>query len=306
MSDILYCVTCISNPQRYKSRYDLYRNFANYIAKFPNVILYTVELAFGGRDFEITDSSNPCHIQVRSDQEIWHKENLLNIGISRLPQEAKYVAWLDADISFTNPYWPEETIAQLQHYDFVQMFSSYADLGPDYQVLSFTDSFIKSWIKNEEIIDQSYNGVKGATGLAWAARKESLDKVGGLLDWCVVGSGDWHMAYCLIGKGFEIAQHWFSEGYKNLLKKYQKDCDTHVKCNVGYVNTSAFHYWHGPKSNRGYDWRWNILKDHNFDPVLDLNRDTQGVIRVREEKHGMLHKLRDYFISRKEDSTDLT
>jgi hypothetical protein len=87
------------------------------------VILYTVELAYGERPFEITDAANPCHIQVRGEQEFWHKENLMNIGLSRLPDSAKYVAWIDADISFVRADWAIETVHQLQHYDIVQLFT---------------------------------------------------------------------------------------------------------------------------------------------------------------------------------------
>ncbi len=36
----LYVLTCVSNPQRYKSRYKLYRDFERYIKSFPNVELY--------------------------------------------------------------------------------------------------------------------------------------------------------------------------------------------------------------------------------------------------------------------------
>jgi hypothetical protein len=169
-------------------------------------------------------------------------------------------------------------------------------------------SFVYAWEhETESVVDTRYaSGRKGATGLAWAGTREAIDSVGGLIDWCVVGSGDWHMAYCFIGRGVEIAQTWFTEGYKKLLNKYQTDCDLHIKENIGYVPGLAIHYWHGPKSNRGYGWRWNILKKHRFDPILDLRRDSRGVIIVTEEKHKLLRDLREYFKSRKEDSMELT
>jgi hypothetical protein len=44
-----------------------------------------VELAFGNRPFEVTDPDNPRHVQVRSGHELWHKENLVNLGVARLP-----------------------------------------------------------------------------------------------------------------------------------------------------------------------------------------------------------------------------
>ncbi len=303
----LYVITCISNPRKYKSRYKLYREFKEYMSTVKGVELYTVEHAFKDRPFEITEAGDPYAIQVRGDQEFWHKENLLNIGLQHLPKEAKYIAWIDADVRFLNPNWVQDTIDSLDSHDFVQMFSEYIDLGPNGEHLSKMTSFIYAYVTGEEqLIDTRYgNGRKGATGLAWAATREAIDNVGGLIDWCIVGSGDWHMAYCLIGKGVEIAQSWFSPGYRNLLEKFQADCDRYIRNNVGYVPGVAVHYWHGPKSKRGYGWRWAILRDNNFDPVLDLKKDTQGLYIVNREKLKLHDDLREYFRSRDEDSTSL-
>jgi hypothetical protein len=38
----------------------------------------------------------------------------------------------------------------------------------------------------------------GATGGAWSWRRDALDIVGGMLDTCVLGSADWHMAFGLV------------------------------------------------------------------------------------------------------------
>ena len=110
----LHVVTCISNPVRYASRWRLYRRFAETM-RTAGVHLVTVELAYGERPFEVTEVGNPDHVQVRlpSSDELWHKENLLNLGISRLPRDWRYVAWIDADIEFHNPDWAKETVEQL-------------------------------------------------------------------------------------------------------------------------------------------------------------------------------------------------
>src|SRR5260370_1321719 len=45
----------------------------------------------------------------------------------------------------------------------------------------------------------------GATGGAWAWRRHAFNTVGGMLDTCILGSGDWHMAFALIGRyGFDV------------------------------------------------------------------------------------------------------
>ena len=107
--DRLYVVTAVSNPARYASRYRLYRAFEKHI-KDCGAILTTVEMAYGDRPFEVTKPDEARHVQVRGRQELWYKENLLNIGIARLPACAKYIAIVDADLVFTRPDWAQETL----------------------------------------------------------------------------------------------------------------------------------------------------------------------------------------------------
>ena len=39
-------------------------------------------------------------LQVRGNSLMWLKENLLNIGLAKIPKDIKWVAWSDADINF--------------------------------------------------------------------------------------------------------------------------------------------------------------------------------------------------------------
>lgn len=86
-------VTALSNPARYETRYRLYRKFANHIEQGLGQRLVTVECQLGDRPFEVTRKDDPNHIQVRSNSELWHKENMLNIAMSRLPTSVKYICW---------------------------------------------------------------------------------------------------------------------------------------------------------------------------------------------------------------------
>jgi len=98
LHDRLYVVTVVFNPLRLRSRMWNYWTFQNMVEKAGG-ILYTVEVAFADREFEITESGNPRHLQLRArdNAEIWLKENALNLLIERLPSDWKYVAWIDAD-----------------------------------------------------------------------------------------------------------------------------------------------------------------------------------------------------------------
>ena len=97
--DDFYVVTVISNPVRYSRRWQLYKEFAHRMAQ-QNIKLFTVECALGDRNFEITSADNPMNLQVRTKSELWHKENLINLGIRHLPKNTKYICWIDADIEF--------------------------------------------------------------------------------------------------------------------------------------------------------------------------------------------------------------
>ena len=71
-------------------------------------------------------SHDPFHLVVRTNAELWHKENMIMLGIQHLTKirpKWKYVAWVDADVIFQRRDIILETAQQLQHYDIVQMFS---------------------------------------------------------------------------------------------------------------------------------------------------------------------------------------
>lgn len=50
----LYVIACISNPVRFRSRYKLYKDFEKMVLD-AGAVLYTIELALGDREFEVTD-----------------------------------------------------------------------------------------------------------------------------------------------------------------------------------------------------------------------------------------------------------
>lgn len=297
----LHVVTCISNPVRYSSRYRLYQHFAKHMSD-SGAILHTVEMAFGQREHAITDPSNAHHTQLRSDHELWHKENMLNLVIQRLPHDWEYVAWIDADILFHRLDWVSETLEQLQHYQFLQLFSHATDLSPTFEPLGKHQcGFVYDYYHNPDKMKQGGYASFSHPGYAWAARREALDACGGLIDIGILGSGDRHMACAMIGK----AEHSFNSGvhpnYKNAVMEWQRRCERHTKRNIGYVSGAISHFYHGSKSNRGYKDRWKILVEHQYDPYCDIRRDAQGLYQLDENKIGLRDDVRRYFRSRQED-----
>lgn len=315
----LVVITVISNPVRYGSRYKLYSKFAE-VMKQAGATLITVEQAFGERPFIVTDKSNPFHLQVRSLDELWHKENMIQLGINyacQLLPDTKYFAWIDADVLPMRPVreWLEETVHSLQHYHFVQMFRTAIDLDPGHNMIgtpahSFMSKYLTSNYKEPDragFWKNAYYDHHGHPGYAWAATREGLEGVGGLIEFAILGAADRHMAYGLIGcmdKTFEA----LNADYVRALMQWQERAERWVKRDVGFVDGSIFHFWHGKKKDRGYTDRWKILRDNDYDPTQDLKRDSQGLLvletwsprQIRLRDH-----LRSYFRSRNEDSVDV-
>jgi hypothetical protein len=259
-------------------------------------------MAFGDRPFEITQADNPHHIQVRSYFELWHKENMLNIGISRLPIDWEYVAWVDADVQFTRADWVNETIQQLQHYMFVQMFSHSVDLSPRYEPIKTHTGFVHDWYHNPDSIKRGGYATFSHPGYAWAARREALDYVGGLIDFGILGSGDRHMACAMIGKVEHSFHKDVNEDYKIRCFEWQRRCNEFIKKDIGYVAGTINHFWHGSKADRRYNDRWKILVHYQFKPDRDAYYDTQRLLQLDENLIGLRDAIRKYFRVRFEDS----
>lgn len=315
--DKFHVVTMISNPARYLSRYRIYRQWIEAM-QTTGVNVVTVEVAFGDRPFEITERDNINHVQLRTHDELWHKENALNIGIQHICQiwpDAKYFAWIDADVfpMRTQKDWLLETVQQLQHYEVVQMFEHSVDLDPQYNVMAkphqgFMASYIKSGFQlPDDRGNWGYYG-HGHPGFAWAASRSALDRLGGLIDFAILGAADRHMAMGLIGQIEASCPAQLHPEYKKELIEWQTRAKRHVRYDVGYVPGGIYHYFHGKKKDRKYADRWRILVDCQYDPNTDLKKDTQGLYQVEDSDDRQIRLrdlLRAYFRSRNEDSIDI-
>jgi hypothetical protein len=270
-----------------------------------------VELALRDRHHEIT--KNKQHIQLRSPAQLWHKENLLNIAISRLPADWEYVAWIDSDIIFTRPDWVNETLHKLQHYHVIQMFSHAIDLGPKFEPLQQFTGFVYSYLSGGQYPKRKANksgyyymagGHNWHPGYAWAARRSAISDLGGLGDIGILGSSDHHMATAFIGRVDDSIHSDMSDSYKTYWHRWQDRAEKYIKRNIGFMDGLLCHYWHGNKKNRKYVDRWQILIKNKFDHELDLKKDVQGIYQLTERSISLRDDIRMYFEQRNEDSID--
>jgi hypothetical protein len=307
-----FCVvTSIFNPVPFESRYKSYMLFEQHILSF-GVYLITVELVVNNRTFQVTDANNPRHIQLRTPDVLWYKENLINIGIKRSPAHCKYIAWIDLEVRFLNMNWVRDTMNALEQFKVVQLFEVVKILGPESQTIEAHIGFGQCHTKNRVGIyagklKKKYNVSHKhycAPGYAWGAKKTTLLEIGGLFDKGIVGDGD-----SMMSAGFKGSVSKSKSSYGPYLLEaiveWQKKTKSIVKRGLGYVEGAVNHLWHGSRKTRGYVNRRRIIKSSKivFDPKEHIYYDENGLIRFQPNVGKYYSKLiLKYLRSRNEDS----
>jgi hypothetical protein len=171
----LFAIVPVYNPFRWKTRWKhTERAIKHFIDSGAVVIM--VEAGFNRRELTYADSGldgqlanckvlpeghnfRHKYIGLHTKDELWLKENLINVGVQHLTQthfDWQQICWLDSDVLFVRPNWVGECIHKLQHgtpsdIAFLQMFSQAHDVGPNYELLP-TDyphatgvSFVQAW-----------------------------------------------------------------------------------------------------------------------------------------------------------------
>jgi hypothetical protein len=329
-NQVLHVAAAYSNPFRWRTRRELANDFRRHMEQSPNVVLHMVELAYGDRPFEVTVRDHPGDVQLRTSTELFHKENLLNLGVRHFPSDWHYGAIIDADFHFTRHDWSLEAVHQLQHYDWVQLYSSYTDLsgetlGQGHRVIGSNNTFAFNYVQNgfqiplgfsaggwrdasSDALDYAPGFVPagkarrvGATGGAWAFRRSAFDAVGGLLDRCILGHGDWFMSFGLVGQmAPDMHISGYTADYLGMIQAWQSRAAA-ITANIGYVDGHAIHHFHGPKVLRGYSKRDLILVREQYEPTRDVKLDWQGVLALTGNKPGLRDAIRAYFLERNED-----
>jgi len=301
IDDILHVVIVISNPCQYAKRFILAKQFIKKFNNELNIKLYIVELAYNNQKFYITDSNNKNHLQLRTDTAaLWHKENMINIGVNKLlPKDWKAFAWIDADIEFENINWALDTLKLLNgSKDVIQLFSHILDLDNNENIMTIFSSFGFQYSKNKKYYSKTSANF-WHPGFAWAMTRKAYDKLNGLYDKSILGSGDNNMALCFINNGIKSININASEGYKKSILEYQSKAHN---LRLGYIPGVIRHFFHGSKKNRKYSERWQILIKNNYDPYKDIMKNKDGLLIPTEEcPKKLLEEIHNYFKERNED-----
>jgi len=292
----LYVVLPYFNFVGFKRRRDLFIQFVERYVKTPGLRLVVVE-AMGPAALGPLQVHE--HIRLTSDSRVWLKENLINLGVKALPKDWKYLAWIDADLEFLNRDWVQETIRGLQRADVVQLWRTAVNLGPHGEAIKVDKSFAYMFVGSgtDWVASDKYGFWH--PGYAWACTRAAFQKMGGLPDWAILGSGDRHMAMSLAGLGQTSCPGTIHENYKMMLKLYEKSLKNFK---VSWVDGTIIHYWHGSFTDRKYRERWDILVKNSFDPFEDIGYTDEGLVQLTQKGRRFEKYLDDYFMGRREDS----
>lgn len=294
------------NPLRWQTPDDHYPQWVQHMLD-SGVQLTVVECQYGEREF-VCALPHVNHIGVRSDSWAWSKENLINIGISRVP-EANYICWSDTDIFHRRATWASETVEALQHYRIVQPWSDAYDLGPHDEHLAHFRSWCSQFHAGQPLIPDRHGwkayGTYPHPGYAWASTRRVLEYPGGLFELAGMGAADHMMALALVGKADSACPKHSNPAFMKHLLLWQERMSVAVRQRIGYVHGTIEHRFHGSKENRGYLSRWSMFMRHGFDPDTDLKRNTYGVIEWAGNKPELEREWDLYLRSRGEDDNFL-
>lgn len=300
--DDIAAVTCFFNPAGFKTNLLNFRQFKTYMKEI-GCPLYSVELAFGDRPFELEPDEFTW--QIRTNDVLWHKERLINLMEKRVPARYTKIIWTDSDLYWPDdPDWYQQTSLALNWAKIVQPFSDARYLTEERAI-----EFIKRgtvWAKKAG--KNAFDFYQYHPGFVWAAQREFFTKFG-LYDRQVVGSGDSLMALALLGQPRAVLEKYahVSDTCPHVLADFLEwatPVSQWVGGEITYIDTVVEHRWHGKLSDRKYHERLAYVK--KLLPARDLVPNADGVFcwgpQVPED---VRNKIASYFAVRQEDQVEV-
>lgn len=325
MSDLaapLWAITSYYNPAGYVRRRLNFRCFRRHLG----VPLLAVELSPEGRG-ELRDEDADIVVRQRGDDRIWQKERLLNLALAHLPAHVTHVAWVDADLIFSDPDWPEQARAALDREGgMVQLFDGALHLpeaidpaGPVTIEPGFVSPFLPGlsiarairegtfaqlagdWGKRQAgaaVLSTAYN----VLGFGWAARRDMLAEAG-FYDGNVIGGGDSIAVFAHVGQLEEfLVSRPFTPAHQAHIRQWvERARAAGLLAHMGDVPQTAYHLWHGAIADRKYVARYQVLVDHDYDPERDVVREAGKPLRWADPDGPLAAAVARYFFDRRED-----
>jgi len=300
--DDLCIISCFFNPCGYRSRVRNFEAFIASLSRSTGVHWRSIECVFGNADFMLPQSD--YILRIRSNSVLWQKERLLNLLIASLPDTYRKIAWVDADVLFSNPTWIVDASDALDDNPVVQLFTHLMRiddrLGDSSAEVDTLESFAFIYRQNpDRALGPTYFH-HGHTGLAWAGRRDWIEHCG-LYDCCLSGTGDHLMAHAFVG---DWQPDCIGIGQGPAYLHFVQWCERvypSLRARLGVVPGQAISLWHGPESARDYYGAVCAIRDSGFDPLSDLRLNEDGCWEWSSNKPTLHRWTYEYFFRRRCD-----
>lgn len=337
----LWIVCAYFNPCKYKKRRSNYEMFMSNLLR-QNVPVCTVELASSPETAELTTlpiatasnasgSYQNIHHVIYSTSVLWAKEVLLNIGETLLPPDCKFVCWADADLTWDDDNWAAKVVALMSRSDgpvVIQPFEmchqmkpnetyekDYKNLTDDERMKNACMPIARQYTTQPLSYINTGNPFKFHAGYAWVIRRDIMNDMGGLFEYCILGQADYCMALAFTHdprRDRDMGRDWNIDGTFNwgarlleTIRTWQQHASTIVKGRLGFLSgVRVYHSFHGHPANRQYSNRGRLINDLN--PHTDLAKDESGMLCFTSaaQARGLPDRVKKYFEKRQEDSDE--
>lgn len=291
-NDTLYLLVSYFNYNSNKSRE---RNIYSFIEKNSNskVKIVVIEAIYNNcNQLKDLNAEVFLHLKYNVKHPISLQDNLINVGIKKLPADWQYLAWIDSDVIFNNENWADNILKELQDKDIVHCFKEADFLNQDGTSSNFnflSECYIH--VNNIKYLDEHQ---RSHCGFVWALKRSFYEQIKEIFDYSIIGSNDVVINLLVLKKSLE--DYFFNSGYSqeyiDLVTEYY---NRKKEINFTFVDNKITHLWHGNINNRNYHLRKNILKKYQFNPKQHIIKNKDGIIELTKKGLVMLPYIKNYF-----------
>lgn len=309
MNNTLYIVACIYNYKNDPLIYKVYGDFINRLKLVEGIEVYTAECLLPQQNRSTISHLNDKHFIYRISNPFINTHNLQNTVIKQLPNDWKYVIYLDSDIEFTNADWVEKTIEALNKYSIINPFTHATRMNINnvkgLRLRSFGYMFDKmsgtlSDKCNEGYFYDDFGG--WWPGYAIAINREYYDNVGGLFDKTISGKNDIVTFNCAVDSINTLTKLKKSKEFFKVISEYRDVLKNFKQFKgVGFADNEIIHHYHGNYDNRNYDFMDSLYGKYEFNPKIDYTELPSGILDINvtcERQLNLRNELVGYFSKR--------
>ncbi len=223
--------------------------------------------------------------------QMFHKERIWNLAARSLPAEIDAIAFLDCDYCDCRPDIVQATADALGKWPIVQMFKTIRWEDQHGRIVKYAKNGWKNpfGVAAHNVINHPSGCIEvdplhQHMGFAWAMRREMFDKLGGWYDRYPAGTND---AFSAIGFYGDSRNQYLHDTYDKPVRDHVLDWARRafeiVRGDVGYVDDSPVHLYHGMLHDRGYIRRHEALRKAGFDPVRHVVVGANGLYEFSAE-----------------------